>query len=154
MLPGRDFKPTEYKIGVDDQVGSVLGPLESEVMEAAWQYGEEPFTVREVFEDLKRVRKIAYTTVMTTMASLYNKGLLTRNVTKGKGGLLYLYQTSMSRKDLEKQTISNVLRSLWQNFGKETLTSSFIDEIRIEPQDFERLLEKERSKDSDDGKGD
>ena len=127
-------------------MGSVLGPLESDVMEMAWQHGDEPFTVREVFEDLKSTRKIAYTTVMTTMNSLYNKGLLSRNVTKGKGGLLYLYQTTMSRKDLEKETISNVLRSLWRNFGKETLTSSFIDEIDIEPKDLERLMEKERPK--------
>jgi predicted transcriptional regulator len=153
-LPKSDFRPTEYKIGADDQVGSVLGPLESEVMETVWQHGDKSFTVREIYEDLKRTRKIAYTTVMTTMTSLFNKGLLTRNVTKGKGGLLYLYKAKMSRKDLEKETISNVLRSLWQNFGKETLTSSFIDEINIEPHDLERLLEKERPKDTEEGKGD
>lgn len=142
-MPGRDFKPTEYRIGADDHVESVLGPLESEVMEVAWKYGDDSFTVREIFEELKRERKIAYTTVMTTMTSLFNKGLLTRKVAKGKGGLLYLYQTALSRKDLEKQTVSNVLRSLWKNFGKETLTSSFFNEIEIEPEELERLLKKE-----------
>jgi predicted transcriptional regulator len=146
-LPSRDFKPTEYRIGIDDQVESVLGPLESEVIEAAWKYGDNSFTVREVFEDLKKDRKIAYTTVMTTMNSLHKKGLLSRKVTKGKGGLLYLYQTTMNRKDLERQTISNVLRSLWKNFGKESLTSSFIDEMDIKPQELEKLLGKQKPDD-------
>jgi hypothetical protein len=72
------------------------------------------------------------------MNSLHRKGLLSRRVEKGKGGLLYMYQTTMTKGDLDKQTIRDVLRSLWRNFGKEALTSSFIDEVETGREELER----------------
>jgi predicted transcriptional regulator len=132
------FKPTEYKIEAEHETGTVLGPLEAEVMQVAWGFGDGAFTVRQVFEELKKARKIAYTTVMTTMNSLHRKGLLSRSVVKGKGGLLYMYQTTMTKGELDKQTIRDVLRSLWRNFGKEALTSSFIDEVETGREELER----------------
>ena len=54
-----------------------LHELESEVMEAIWRKG--PSTVRMVLTQLNRgPKQRAYTTVMTIMARLDRKGLLTR----------------------------------------------------------------------------
>ena len=54
-----------------------LHPLEAEVMEETWRQGQA--TVRQVLEALNSGRKQrAYTTVMTIMARLHEKGLLTR----------------------------------------------------------------------------
>lgn len=53
-----------------------LGPLEDEVMRVVWK--KKSLTVREVLETLRKVRTIAYTTVMTIMDSLYRKGFLKR----------------------------------------------------------------------------
>lgn len=135
------FRPAEYKISAEKQVDTVLGSLESEVMEVAWECGDDPFTVREAFERMKESRKIAYTTVMTTMNALHRKGLLSRRVTKGKGGLLYRYQTTMNRKELGRETVRNVLQSLFRNFGREALTSGFLDEVEISPSELEELIE-------------
>lgn len=48
-------------------------------MQGLWQRSE-PATVREVLEDLKTSRPLAYTTVMTVMANLHRKGHLQREM--------------------------------------------------------------------------
>jgi predicted transcriptional regulator len=68
-----------------------LGPLESAVMAAVWMRASA--TVREVHSSLARERKVAYTTVMTTMARLHSKGLLLR----AKDGNAYRYAPRLDR---------------------------------------------------------
>src|SRR6266581_850974 len=58
-------------------VRKVLGDLEAEIMELVWSHpSEHGTTVREIFEVLYERRRIAYTTVMNTMARLARKKLL------------------------------------------------------------------------------
>ena len=56
----------------------ILGPLERRVMEHFWRVG--PSTVAEVLETLNHAssRTLAYTTVLTIMTRLHDKGYLTR----------------------------------------------------------------------------
>ncbi|WP_229868309.1 BlaI/MecI/CopY family transcriptional regulator [Streptomyces chryseus] len=56
-----------------------LGELEDVVMTRVWQWNR-PVTVREVLEDLQKERSIAYTTVMTVMDNLHQKGWVRREV--------------------------------------------------------------------------
>ncbi|MFJ4922253.1 BlaI/MecI/CopY family transcriptional regulator [Streptomyces sp. NPDC088725] len=56
-----------------------LGDLEDAVMTRVWEWNR-PVTVREVLEDLQRERSIAYTTVMTVMDNLHQKGWVRREV--------------------------------------------------------------------------
>ncbi|MFD7230638.1 BlaI/MecI/CopY family transcriptional regulator [Streptomyces sp. NPDC059881] len=56
-----------------------LGELEDSVMTRIWQWNR-PVTVREVLEDLQQERSIAYTTVMTVMDNLHQKGWVRREV--------------------------------------------------------------------------
>ena len=55
---------------------AVLTEQELEIMKVVWQKGSA--TVRDVYEDLLTRRKIAYTTVMTMMGILEQKGRLTK----------------------------------------------------------------------------
>ncbi|MFI1851953.1 MULTISPECIES: BlaI/MecI/CopY family transcriptional regulator [Streptomyces] len=48
-------------------------------MTRVWKWNR-PVTVREVLEDLQQERSIAYTTVMTVMDNLHQKGWLRREV--------------------------------------------------------------------------
>ncbi|KOG91995.1 CopY family transcriptional repressor [Streptomyces varsoviensis] len=48
-------------------------------MTRVWEWNR-PVTVREVLEDLQRERSIAYTTVITVMDNLYQKGWVRREV--------------------------------------------------------------------------
>jgi predicted transcriptional regulator len=72
-----------------------LHELEAEVMDAMWRLEEA--NVRQVLDDLKARldKQRAYTTVMTTMVRLYERGLLTRRP-RGKGNL---YEVTMSREE-------------------------------------------------------
>jgi predicted transcriptional regulator len=60
-----------------------LGPLESNIMEAIWGSKQTPITVRDIHVALNKTKKIAYTTVMSTMDRLFEKDLLDRKIEKG-----------------------------------------------------------------------
>jgi predicted transcriptional regulator len=61
---------------------NLLGPLEARIMRAVWA-GQvaEPFAVRDVRVHMP---ELAYTTVMTTLRRLADKGLLVADATLGK----------------------------------------------------------------------
>src|ERR1700758_1206260 len=54
-----------------------FGELEAVIMDRLWEWGR-PVLVREVVDDLRDERGLAYTTVMTVMENLYRKGWLRR----------------------------------------------------------------------------
>lgn len=61
-------------------------------MTRVWQWNR-PVTVREVLEDLQQERSIAYTTVMTVMDNLHQKGWVRREVS----GRAYRYTAVSTR---------------------------------------------------------
>lgn len=61
-------------------------------MTRVWRWNS-PVTVREVLEDLREDRAIAYTTVMTVMDNLHQKGWLRRR----QEGRAYLYEAVSTR---------------------------------------------------------
>ncbi len=79
-------------MGRDDGVEKVLGPLEAEVLREVWAV-DEPVTVRQLVERLNdgRSKELAYTTVMTVMSRLEQKGVLRRR-REGRG---YLYEAAV-----------------------------------------------------------
>ncbi len=56
----------------------MLTPLELDIMKAVWRMA--PVTVKDVQAAIRPHRKLAYTTVMTTMHRMFQKGLLTRRL--------------------------------------------------------------------------
>jgi BlaI family transcriptional regulator, penicillinase repressor len=58
---------------------STLTPQELAIMKVIWSKGK--VTVRDVYEALRETRQIAYTTVMTMMKILEEKGYLKKNAT-------------------------------------------------------------------------
>ena len=83
-----------------------LGHLEAAVMDRLWSR-DEPLSVREVLEDLRAERPLAYTTVMTVLDNLHRKGIVIRQ----KSGRAYVYRPSRSREahtaDLMEQALSS-----------------------------------------------
>ncbi|WP_344321051.1 BlaI/MecI/CopY family transcriptional regulator [Streptomyces macrosporus] len=69
-----------------------LGELEDAVMTRVWRWNR-PVTVREVLDDLRRERPIAYTTVMTVMDNLREKGWVRRE----REGRAYRYEAVSTR---------------------------------------------------------
>jgi predicted transcriptional regulator len=123
-MSGDAYQPTGYKLDSED-LETILGPLEATVLKEVYNKAK-PVKVREVFEEMKTVRKIAYTTVMSTMNTLYDKGLLDREVTEGRGGLLYVYWPKKTRAEIEHSAVKTIMDSLIKNFG-EAVTSYMVD---------------------------
>jgi predicted transcriptional regulator len=69
-----------------------FGELEAVIMDRLWQRGS-PALVREVLDDLRGDRPLAYTTVMTVMENLHRKGWLRRH----RDGRAWRYEPTGSR---------------------------------------------------------
>lgn len=115
-------------------VERVLGPLEAEVLRVAWDF-DRPVTVREVLERMngERSRPLAYTTVMTVLTKLANKGVLQRQ----QSGRAYLYEATVP------DAASIAVRGVLDQFG-EVAVARFIDQARADQKlqkRLERLLE-------------
>lgn len=110
-------------------VSGILGPLEAEVMAVLWSRGK-PMRVREVRADVNAAREtpLAYTTVMTVLARLAEKGILSR-VREGRG---YRYEP------LVGDTAGIAVREVIRNFG-EAAMAGFVDEARADPKLLRRL---------------
>jgi predicted transcriptional regulator len=90
-----------------------LHDLEAEIMEAVWTRGES--TVRDVMEALNRRAKPAraYTTYMTVMRRLADKGMLDRTRT----GRADAYVPRLSRDEYRRRRADAEVRGLVDEFG-------------------------------------
>lgn len=111
-------------------LADVLGPLESDVMTFVWD-GQD-VTVRDVHAQLRRSRPIAYTTVMTTMGRLAEKGFLQRIESQPA----HHYRPLVSKEQYERSTARSVIDWLFSRFRDPAL-AYFID--RVEEDDVETL---------------
>ncbi len=115
--------------------GKVLGELESDVMQIVWQQ-KGPISVREVTGILQNTRKIAYTTVMTIMGRLTQKGVLTRKL-KGSS---YLYLPKVTREQFIAKAAHRIFSTAVSNLG-EGVASYFLKEIqKLHPKKRQELL--------------
>jgi predicted transcriptional regulator len=81
-----------------------FGDLEAVVMQLVWDSGQ-PVTVRDLFDELRQERAIAYTTVMSTMDNLHRKGWLDRV----KDGKAYRYTPTASREEYSARLMREAL---------------------------------------------
>lgn len=109
--------------------GGGFGPLETEVMGVVWTAGA-PVPVREVMVRLNdgRVDPLAYTTVMTVMNRLADKGALARS----PAGRSFVYEATAP--DPAGLAVRSVIRA----YGEEAITH-FVDEARSDPKALRRL---------------
>jgi len=81
-----------------------FGDLEAVVMHRVWGHGG-PVTVRELYDELRKTRAIAYTTVMSTMDNLHRKGWLARE----RDGKAYRYTAVASREEYSARLMREAL---------------------------------------------
>lgn len=93
----------------------VLGDLEAEIMECMWDQGSA--TVRDVHECLLERRDIAYTTVMTVMTRLTEKGMLNRR----PDGRAYVYVPAESRDAFCVNVVKSVMNGLFGSANQPVL---------------------------------
>jgi predicted transcriptional regulator len=89
-----------------------------------WQRGQA--TVRDVHEDLTD-RELAYTTIMTVMTRLAQKGLLE----KQRDGAAFVYQAPLSADELLRSSVRDVLAGLLTDFAQPTM-SEFVETLKTD----------------------
>lgn len=101
-----------------------FGDLEAVVMDRLWNRDGRT-TVRELFEDMRLDREIAYTTVMSTMDNLHRKGWLERK----RQGKAFLYWPSLTR----EQHSARLMRDALDGGGNPGLVlSHFLEQMTDE----------------------
>ena len=101
----------------------MLGPLEIRVMEVLWTAGQS--SVRDVVEKLER--KLAYTTVMTTLDRLFKKGMLARQ----KSERAFLYLPRLSNQEGERRRAGDLVAGFLAGPqpARDLLLSSLVDAV-------------------------
>src|SRR5918999_3943402 len=115
-------------------LADVLGPLEAEIMEVVWDSGE--VTVRDVHQALGDSRPLAYTTVMTTLGRLADKGLVKRIEAQPA----HHYEALVSRGQYARSTVKSVVDWLVNHFP-DPAGAYFVD--RVEKED-DRVIDRLR----------
>lgn len=108
-----------------------LGELEFAIMDYIWKVGGE-ITVPDVHAQLTRKRKLAYTTTMTVMTRLYEKGFLDRAEDRRP----YRYRAALAREDYSADLM---LRALREVRDRRAALARFVE--RISTKDAQLLLE-------------
>ena len=114
---------------------ALLGPLEGRIMRAVWTgLIPEPFVVRSVQQ---RMPELAYTTLMTTLNRLAEKGLL--KVTQVAGQRAYEYRAAGTAEAYLYRAGRNQVDRLLERYGDAALAAFEARRSRLSPAQRERL---------------
>ncbi len=114
-------------------LSQVLGELEAPIMDYIWERGSA--SVREVCDHLQADQKVAYTTVMTVMSRLADKGLLERC----KSGQAFVYTAAQTKAAFTSDTVGRIFSALIGEWGTPVI-SSLLDSVeRASPERMDEL---------------
>src|ERR1700746_3999587 len=108
-----------------------FGELEAVIMDRLWEWAR-PVLVREVADDLRNERGLAYTTVMTVMENLYRKGWLRRE----RDGRAWRYEPTGSRSGYTAALMNDALAT---SSDRRTALTHFV--LQMSPHDAALLRE-------------
>src|SRR5580698_864023 len=110
----------------------VLTSQELEIMKVVWSSGAS--TVRGVYEALLERRKIAYTTVMTMMNILEQKGYLK----KTQKDRAYVYQATKPQKQVIRGMVREFVDRVF-NGSAEPLLLHLVEDRRLSEEDLNQI---------------
>lgn len=107
---------------MSEQRFAILGDLERAIMDVVWTQGE--VTVRGVLGALQRSRSSAYTTIMTVMNRLVEKGMLRRLHDDAS----YTYRAVVSKNEFLHRSSQQIIRRFVRDYG-DVAIAHFVDVI-------------------------
>ncbi len=118
----------------NNSLHKLLGELEVEIMGEMWRRGEA--TVRDIATVIQQGRPAAYTTVMTVMVHLAEKGLLTRTAIDKK---THLYSVALTREEFLARESQKMVDTMVSDFGDLAL-AQFLEAVdQVAPKHIEKL---------------
>ena len=114
------------------QPSKTLTGQELEIMKVVWE--RQTATVRDVYEALLERRKVAYTTVMTMMKILENKGYLLRK----QVDRAYLYRPAQPKNRVIRALVRDFVNRVF-NGSAEPLLVHLIEDRRLTPDELDEI---------------
>jgi predicted transcriptional regulator len=111
---------------------TVLTEQELEIMKIVWRRGSA--TVRDVYEDLLAHRKIAYTTVMTMMGILEQKG----HLKKSSDERAYVYRPAKPQREVVGKMVQDFVKRVFNGSAKPLLVH-LIEDQNISSDELEEV---------------
>lgn len=121
------------------QSNQSLGPLERAVLKIVWN--KQRATVQEVLGELnitEEHRSLAYTTVMTIMTRLVEKGVLNRE----KEGRCFCYFPKQGKNDFIHELVKKTMHSMISRFGDEAIAAFLVEAKTLSSSDKNKLISK------------
>ena len=119
----------------------MLSGPQLEIMKVVWRLGNA--TVRDVYEDLRLHRPIAYTTVMTMMKNMEAKG----HLKKRSEGRAFVYAATVSEDRMLRRIVGDFIDRVF-NGSTEPLLAHLVKERRLSEKDLEEISRMIREKQS------
>lgn len=109
-----------------------LGESEMEILHHVWDLGEA--TVAEVQEKVLETRKVAYTTVMTIMKNLNDKGFLKYR----KRGVTYVYSAAIAPESVQFSLINNLIHKVFKG-SPSALVQTLVKAENLDEEDINAI---------------
>jgi predicted transcriptional regulator len=111
---------------------TVLTAQELQIMQIVWQH--PTVTVRDVYEELLKRRKIAYTTVMTMMGILETKG----HLKKTQGEKAHVYRPAQPKNKVVGFMVSDFVNRVFNGSAKPLLVH-LVENQRLSEDELEEI---------------
>ena len=111
-----------------------LTPLETQIMNALWKLSKA--SVREVQEQLKNEKAMAYNTVLTMMRILRDKGF----VESQRKGRTDIYRPVLSRKQIGRSYLDEMLQTFFSGSAS-ALVSQLLESKKMNPDEVTAIRE-------------
>jgi BlaI family transcriptional regulator, penicillinase repressor len=124
------------------QAKTVPTDQELEILKLVWQRGEA--TVREIYQDLLLQRPVAYTTILTMMGILEQKG----HLTKREGERAYIFKPAQPQAKVRGRMVKEFVNRVFNGSAKPLLVHLMEDQdmSREDLAEIEALLRKRKKK--------
>jgi BlaI family penicillinase repressor len=121
---------------------STLTAHELSLMKIVWARHDSGVTVRDVYEELRKERPIAYTTVMTNMKTLEQKGYLTAT----QQDRAHLYRPAKPKQQVIGEMVRDFVNRVFNGSGRPLVVHLLEDDHLSESdlRDIARMMGKKR----------
>lgn len=110
-----------------------LGETEMEVLHHVWDMGEA--TVKEVQGRILEHREVAYTTIMTVMKNLADKGYLKFR----KDGVTYVYSSAQEPESVRFNLVKDLVKKVFKGSPKE-LVQTLVEGEKLSSEERKEIL--------------
>ncbi|HKL14965.1 MAG TPA: BlaI/MecI/CopY family transcriptional regulator [Balneolaceae bacterium] len=109
-----------------------LGETEMEVLHHVWNAGEA--SVSDIRERILKDRKVAYTTIMTVMKNLADKGYLKYR----KEGISYIYSAAIDPSNVQYNLVDRLVKKVFHGSPKD-LVQALVKNEKLSDADREEI---------------